>query len=154
MIFGCAGSSLLCRLSLVAVLRLLIAVASLQALGCEGFSSCGSWAPEHRLNSCDAAASLLCGMWDLAGSGTEPIGRQILYHWATREAHQTLFYLHMYCLPPLWDSKTIFPSFSLFFLGFFFFFSDVDHFYSLYWICYNTVSVLRLSILSLRPVES
>ena len=122
MIFGCAGSSLLCRLSLVAVLRLLIAVASLQALGCEGFSSCGSWAPEHRLNSCDAAASLLCGMWDLAGSGTEPIGRQILYHWATREAHQTLFYLHMYCLPPLWDSKTIFPSFSLFFLGFFFFF--------------------------------
>ena len=80
MIFGCAWSSLLRRLSLVAMLRLLIAVASLQALGCEGFSSCSSWTPEHRLNSCDAPASLLCDMWDLPGSGIKPIRRQILYH--------------------------------------------------------------------------
>ena len=32
-------------------------------------SSCGSWAPEHRLNSCGAQTSLLRGMWDLLGSG-------------------------------------------------------------------------------------
>ena len=39
MIFGCAGSSLLRRLSLVAMLRLLIAVASFQALGCSRVGS-------------------------------------------------------------------------------------------------------------------
>ena len=51
LIFGCAGSSLLRRLfpvvasgdcSLVAVCRPRIAVASL-ALGCIGFTSCGTW---------------------------------------------------------------------------------------------------------------
>ena len=29
-----------------------------------GLSSWGSWALEHRLSSCDARASLLCGMWN------------------------------------------------------------------------------------------
>ena len=29
-----------------------------------GLSSWGSWALEHRLSSCDAQASLLCGMWN------------------------------------------------------------------------------------------
>ena len=38
-----------------------------------GFSGCGSWAPEHRLSSCGTSAQLLCGMWDLPGSGTEPM---------------------------------------------------------------------------------
>ena len=49
--------------SLVVVHGLLIAVASLVvehgALGQEGFSSCGSQALEHRLNSCGTWALLL-----------------------------------------------------------------------------------------------
>ena len=54
----CTGISLLAAsggYSLVAMLRLLIAVASLVAevLGYLGFSSCGSWALEHRFSSCD-----------------------------------------------------------------------------------------------------
>ena len=38
-----------------------------------GLSSCGSWALKYRLNSCGAWAYLLCGMWDLPGSGIEPM---------------------------------------------------------------------------------
>ena len=38
-----------------------------------GFSNYGSWALEHRLNSCGTGASLLLGMWDLPGSGIEPV---------------------------------------------------------------------------------
>ena len=50
-----------------------------------GFSSCGSWAPEHRLSSCGlwalerrlsscgARAQLLHGMWDLPGPWLEPV---------------------------------------------------------------------------------
>ena len=33
--------------------------------GGAGVSSCGSLAVEHRLGSCGAQASLLCGAWDL-----------------------------------------------------------------------------------------
>ena len=35
------------------------------------FSSCKSWAPEHRLTSCSSGAWLLHGMWDRPGSGIE-----------------------------------------------------------------------------------
>ena len=38
-----------------------------------GFSSCGVRALERRLSSCGAWASLLRGMWDLPGSGLEPM---------------------------------------------------------------------------------
>ena len=38
-----------------------------------GFSSCGSWALQHRLSSCGAWAQLLCGIWDLPGPGLEPV---------------------------------------------------------------------------------
>ena len=65
-IFGCVGSLLLGGLSLVRASRRgysLVAVAwashcsgfsccQAQALGHMGFSSCGSWTQEHRLNSC------------------------------------------------------------------------------------------------------
>ena len=37
------------------------------------FSSCSSWALEHRLNSCGTWASLLCSMWDLPRSGIKPM---------------------------------------------------------------------------------
>ena len=56
-----------------------------------GLSSCSSQALEDRLNSCGTqTVSPWHGMWDIPGSGIEPvspaIGRRILYHWATREA--------------------------------------------------------------------
>ena len=58
-IFGCVGSSLQC----VGFSLWLL----LQSTGsrCAGFSSCGLWALEHRLNS--------CGTWDLPGPGLEPM---------------------------------------------------------------------------------
>ena len=42
-------------------------------IGGVGFSSCGSWALEHRLSSCGTQAELLCGRWHLPGSGIEPV---------------------------------------------------------------------------------
>ena len=70
--------------SLVAVCRLFIAVASLVAeqrpqgtwasvTVARGLSSCGSWALEHRLNSCGTQAWLLRGRWDLPGWQMEPV---------------------------------------------------------------------------------
>ena len=38
-----------------------------------GISSCGSRALGRRLSSCGARAKLLRGMWDLPGSGLEPV---------------------------------------------------------------------------------
>ena len=101
-LFGCAGSSLPCRL-----LSSFGAQASLcsgfcccgaRALGRAGFSSCCSRAPEHRLNSSGSQASLLCGRWDLPGPGielvspalagelftTEPPGKPRTLHFETR----------------------------------------------------------------------
>ena len=87
-IYDCIGSSLLCGLfsrvvasggySLVAVCRLLVAVASLTAdyrpssvwsstVGARGLSSFGSRAIEHRLGSCRTQAYLLHSTWDLPG---------------------------------------------------------------------------------------
>ena len=75
-ISGCAGSSLLRGLSLVAVRGLLIVMASLVAeRGLSGvwISSFGSRALEHRLNSCGAQAQLLCSICHLPRPGTEPM---------------------------------------------------------------------------------
>ena len=44
-----------------------------RAPGHAGFSSCGPWAVELRLNNCGASAWLLCSMWDLPRSGIEPL---------------------------------------------------------------------------------
>ena len=38
-----------------------------------GLSSCGLWAPKHRLSSCVTRALLLRGMWSLPGPGLEPV---------------------------------------------------------------------------------
>ena len=43
------------------------------APGCYSFSSRGSWAPEHRLNSRGSWASLLDAMWELLRSGVKPV---------------------------------------------------------------------------------
>ena len=84
-IFGCAGSSLLCAgflqlwgvgATLVAVCELLTVVTSLLwSMGCgySGCSSCGLGALEHRFSTCGTQAQLLCGMWDLPEAGIEPV---------------------------------------------------------------------------------
>ena len=60
------------------------------ALGRSGFSSCSSQALEHRLSSCGLQALLLHSnvgsSWIKDWTNVSCIGRQILYHWATREA--------------------------------------------------------------------
>ena len=77
-ILGCAGSLSLCRLSLVAAngvcSRLACAGFSLQWLFLlQDLSGGGFQALEHGFCACDTWASLLRGMWDLPGSGIEPV---------------------------------------------------------------------------------
>ena len=63
--------------SLVAVHRPLVAVASLVAedrpKGTQGFSGCGSRALEHRFGGCGSWAYLLLCVWNLPGSGINPV---------------------------------------------------------------------------------
>ena len=79
---------------LLAVRGRLTAVASLIAeLGSRPRAfGCSSRAPERRLSGCGARAELLLSTWDLPGSGVHGkfqmvscMGRQTLYHEATRE---------------------------------------------------------------------
>ena len=58
------------------------------ALGRVGFSSCSFWALEHRLTNCGLVASQHVGSFQIRDQTCVSfIGRQILYHGATREAH-------------------------------------------------------------------
>ena len=84
--------------SLVAVLRLVIVVASLVVkhrlwgtpapvvVTC-GLSSCGFQALEPRLDSCGSWAYLLQGTWDLPRSGVEPLSPALV----GRPPQQTFF---------------------------------------------------------------
>ena len=67
-----------------------------QASHCDGFSCCESQPLEHRLSNSGARVYLPWGMWDLPGlrdrTCVSYIGRQILYHWATREAPLVSFF--------------------------------------------------------------
>ena len=56
-----------------------------QVLGHAGFNSCNSWAVEHRLSSCGPGASLLHGMWDLAGPGIESVSPALAGRFFTTE---------------------------------------------------------------------
>ena len=81
--FDCAGSSLLHGLRLVVE-----SGAALQcrvpASHCGGFS-CGAWAVGCRLNSRVAWPLLLCGMWDLPGSGIKPVSPALAGRFFTTE---------------------------------------------------------------------
>ena len=80
--FGCAGSSLL-GFSLVAMHSFLVQwLLLLESMGywqggflvvAHGLNSCNLQVLEHQLSSCGARAQLLRGMWDLPGSGIEPM---------------------------------------------------------------------------------
>ena len=92
-----ARSWLLCGLSLVVASggHCLVAVrgshcgdvscGGAQALGCAGFSSCGSRALEHRLNSYGPRAWLLRGIWYLPRSGIEPVSPALADRFFTTE---------------------------------------------------------------------
>lgn len=87
--FGCAGSLSLCvGFSLVEASRgyswhgadFVVEKPLLQPLllWSTGFSSCvGSWTLEPRLSSCSAQALLLRGMWNLPGTGIEPVSSEL-----------------------------------------------------------------------------
>ena len=114
--FCCAGSSSLHRLSLVVVSRgsslvamlgLLIAVASLdnraQALGARA-----SVVAARKLSSCGAWAQLLWGMWNLPGPGIEPmypaLAGEFLSTVPPGKPYGYIFYTsvftHIYSFPP------------------------------------------------------
>ena len=124
-IFGCAVSSSLCRLfSSCGKQRLLSSCSArashcsgfscfgAQALECAGFGSHGSWALEHRLSSCGTCLVATRHMGSSRIMEIKPIeiklhhadqthvsciGRQILYHWATRRwlKHLWLFWVQL-----------------------------------------------------------
>ena len=95
--FGCSGSSLLLRFSLVVVSgdhSLVVVVCSLWwPLSWPGALEHGnSIVGAHRLSS-----SAACGIFpDQASNHVSCIGRQILYRGATREALNCMFYSHVY----------------------------------------------------------
>ena len=65
-------------------------------------SSCSGWASQlGGLSSCSTQAQLLHGVWNLPGPGIELVSlvncRQILYHWATREALKESFFFFFSC---------------------------------------------------------
>ena len=69
-----------------------------RALGCTGFSSYSSWALEHRLSSCGTQAQLLLGMWDLPGSGIEPMSPVLAGGFFTTEPPRKPLDLYL-CVP-------------------------------------------------------
>ena len=50
-----------------------------------GLNSCGSRALERRLSSCGTRAQLLRGMWDLPGTGLEPVSPALAGGFLTTE---------------------------------------------------------------------
>ena len=101
--------------SLVAMCRLLIVVAALvaehglqgaRASGAlaHGLKSCSSRAVEHRLNSC-ARAWLLHGMWDLPGSGIEPVSPALAGGFFITEPHRKA---HCLCFVMFFYFKKLF----------------------------------------------
>ena len=107
---GCTSFSLVVEsegYSLVAVPRLLVAVASLvvghrpedtwtSVLTACGLSSCGFWALGHRPNKLRLTG--LLALWHVRSSWTRDwtrvscIGRQVLYYWAPRETRGSKFW--------------------------------------------------------------
>ena len=77
-------------------------------------SCCGSWALEHRPNSCGAWAFLFCSMWDLPVPGIEPMSPALAGEFFATEppgkADGSHYFLQ-YLLP--FDSKNITCSFQM-----------------------------------------
>ena len=63
-------------------------------LGLMGFSSCGSWALEHRFNSHGAPPYLLRSMWDSPGSGIEPVSPALAGGFFTTETPREPGFMH------------------------------------------------------------
>ena len=96
----CTGSSLPCGLSSGCRVQAShwrgLSCCRAWALGHTAFGCCGSQALEHRLSSRGTRALLLCSVWDLPESGTEPMSPGLadgffFYPWATWEAQMKSF---------------------------------------------------------------
>ena len=88
--------------------------ASLVEHGFQGhmaLSGCGSHALEHRLRSCGAWAYFLCDMWDLPGSGTEPISPALAGgSFTTEPTGKPLFHVFLSSSTPginVWDDSVL-----------------------------------------------
>ena len=58
---------------------------SLQTMGMLDFSTCGSWASDHRISSWDTWAQLFHGVWDLPGSRIKPVSPALAGRFFTTE---------------------------------------------------------------------
>ena len=96
--FGCARSSLLCRLSSSCGEQRLLPSCDAWVSHCSGFSccrawvqehtgfsSCGSQALEHWLSSCGTLAQLLWGTWNIPGPGIKPMSPTVAGGFFTTE---------------------------------------------------------------------
>ena len=101
-IFGCAGSSCCADFSLFAMSGVGgyaafrcgmpashwsgFSYCRARVLGQAGFSSCGSWALECRLNHCGSPAWLPCHVWDLPRAGAAAVSPESADRFFTTEA--------------------------------------------------------------------
>ena len=72
-----------------------------RALECMGFINCGSQALEQGLSNCDAQVSLLRGVWNLPGSGIEPVSPALAGGFSTTEAPgkpRVCFLIYLLCM--------------------------------------------------------
>ena len=120
--FGCAGSLLLRGLFSSCGKWGLLFSCSAQASHCSGFSCCRAWALRAR-----ASVGVAPGLWSTGsvvwhtglvaprcvgssrtrnGIRVSCIGRWILYHWATREAHQVCFEISIQLLENISESQS------------------------------------------------
>ena len=109
LVFGCAGSWLLCRLFSSCQERGL-RCGGVQASHCGGLSCCRFWAlePGLSISSCSVALQPVGSSWIRDRTRVSCIGRQIVYYGATREAPVvSSFYLHI-LLDTSWGEE--FPS--------------------------------------------
>ena len=104
LVFGWAGSSLLCRLFSSCSEQGLLSSCSAQASHWDGFSCCGPRAPEHRLSSWGTWASLPHRMWDLPAPGFKPMSPALTCRLFTTEPPGKNKILHFkeLCKLPWW----------------------------------------------------
>ena len=95
--FGCAESSSLCGLFSSCGRQGLLSRCGAWASHCGGLSCCRACTLEHGLRGCGARAQLLCGMWDLPGSGIEPMSPALAGGFFTTEpSGKPLFYFFFF----------------------------------------------------------
>ena len=111
-IFGCAGSSLLCRLFLQLYAGCSLQwLLSLERVGsrCAGLSSCGTWAQWSWLTGSRAQVQLLPSMWGLSGPGVKSLSPLLAPHCLllSQQGSPMLFFSYILLLHRLYTSQSI-----------------------------------------------